>query len=126
MNFFNWTNHATYSFGKDANNNPLPLISPISYVSSLAYNKKQVFSEIKLQSAAKQYQYGAEYGEKQAPAYLILGASLGYEYPMKKLTANLKIGVENILDTKYTTYSDWNHIPQKGRNFYFNLMINIL
>jgi iron complex outermembrane receptor protein len=110
--------------GKDANNNPLPLIAPISWTSALEYNSKQVYSQLKMQAATKQYQYGAEYGEKQAPAYIIFGASLGYEYPLRKMTANLKIGVENILDTKYTTYSDWNHILQKGRNFYINFMVN--
>jgi len=124
LRFFDWTNRVSYSLGKDNNNGSLPLIAPISYTSSLYFIKKRFNSEIKAQGAAKQYNYSSEYGESQTPSYLISVASIGYDYPLKKYIASLKIGIENIFDTKYSTYSDWNHIPQKGRNFYINLLIN--
>jgi iron complex outermembrane receptor protein len=41
--------------------------------------------------------------------------------PIQQHSLYLKIGVENIADTYYSTYSDWNKIPRKGRNFYVNL-----
>ena len=33
----------------------------------------------------------------------------------------MKLGVENILDTYYSTYSDWNNFPRQGRNIFINL-----
>ena len=126
LNYFTWTNKASYSFGKDDRNGALPMIAPLSYTSSLTFNKNRINADIKLQGAAKQYKYRAEYGEDQTPAYLISGASIGYEFPLKKYIPSLRIGVENIFDRKYSTYSDWNNIPRKGRNFYINLLINSL
>jgi iron complex outermembrane receptor protein len=32
--------------------------------------------------------------------------------------------VENLFDRRYTTYSDWNGIPQKGRNIYVNIQLS--
>jgi iron complex outermembrane receptor protein len=34
---------------------------------------------------------------------------------------NLKVGIENIFDSYYSTFSDWNNIPRKGRNVFLNL-----
>ena len=126
LRFYDWTNRVTYSLGKDNENKSLPLIAPISFASQLTFNKKRYNTEIKLQGAARQYNYNPEYGESPTPAYLIASASVGYDYPLKKYIASFKIGIENILDTKYSTYADWNHIPQKGRNFYVNILINSL
>jgi len=124
LNYFTWTTKASYSFGKDDHNGALPLIAPFSYTSTLTFGKKRINAEIKLQGASKQYKYRAEYSEDQTPAYFISAASIGYEFPLKKYIPSLRIGVENIFDRKYSTYSDWNNILRKGRNFYINLMIN--
>jgi iron complex outermembrane receptor protein len=124
LNYFNWANKVSYSLGEDDNNKALPLIAPFSYTSSVTFNRKRIYAEIKLQGAAKQYKYSSEYGEDQTPAYTVYGASVGYEFPLKKYIPSLKIGVENLFDRKYSTYSDWNHILRKGRNFYVNLMIS--
>ena len=32
---------------------------------------------------------------------------------------------ENLLDKYYSTYSDWNKLPQKGRNIYVNLSVGL-
>jgi iron complex outermembrane receptor protein len=34
------------------------------------------------------------------------------------------MGMENVWDTLYTTYSDWNKIPRMGRNVFLNLIWN--
>jgi iron complex outermembrane receptor protein len=124
LRFFNWSNRVSYSLGKDNKDAALPLIAPISYSSALTFNKKRFNSNLKLQGAAKQYKYSPEYGESQTPAYLISAASAGYDFPLNKYIISLKIGIENMFDSIYSTYSDWNHIPQKGRNFYVNILIN--
>jgi len=33
----------------------------------------------------------------------------------------VKLGAENIFDTYYSTFSDWNNIPRRGRNLFVNL-----
>ena len=38
---------------------------------------------------------------------------------------SIRFGVENLLDKRYATYADWNHIPQKGRNIYLNLTFTL-
>ena len=37
----------------------------------------------------------------------------------------LRAGVENLFDKRYTTYADWCDIPQKGRNIYVNLSVQL-
>jgi iron complex outermembrane receptor protein len=53
-----------------------------------------------------------------------MNASLGYLFKMNDSKILAKIGVENIFDRFYTTYSDWNKIPRSGRNFFLNLSFN--
>ncbi|MDR3705122.1 MAG: TonB-dependent receptor [Paludibacteraceae bacterium] len=126
LRYFIWNNHALYSLGSDDQGNPLPLISPLTYSSALAYNRQRYNVEFKLQGAATQTRYDADYGEDETPAYLIFGASAGYKFRYWKLLSQVRVGVENILDKKYSTYSDWNNIPRKGRNLFINLVINTL
>jgi len=125
LRYFHWRNHLVYSLGQDNNNAPLPLIAPFSYSTSVEYLNKQFSADIDLQGSTKQIKYSAEYGEDQTPAYFILNASVGYDFKFKHAAPTIKIGVENLLDRKYSTYSDWNNIPRKGRNVYINLKINL-
>jgi len=124
---FHWNNHLAYSLGQDNDRQPLPLIAPFSYSSSLDYVRKRISANVEIQGAGKQVNYSSEYGEDQTPAYFILNLSAGYELPLGDCcqSALLKIGVENLLDRKYSTYADWNNIPRKGRNVYVNLKINL-
>jgi iron complex outermembrane receptor protein len=121
----NFTNKVTYSFGADDSSNPLPLIAPVSFTSQLNFNVKKFYADLVFNGAANQNRYSPEYGEDLTPAYGILSTSAGYELPIKKTTFSFKVGVENLLDSNYSTYSDWNNIPRKGRNIYFNININI-
>jgi iron complex outermembrane receptor protein len=49
--------------------------------------------------------------------------SSGYSFAFEKTKWSLRSGIENILDTNYSTYSDWNNIPRKGRNFFLNVTV---
>jgi iron complex outermembrane receptor protein len=122
---FHWINHLAYSQGQDNNSDPLPLIAPFSYSTSVEYLNKKLSSNVGLQGASKQARYSAEYGEDLTPAYFIVNASVGYDFRFRNVAPTLKIGVENLLDRKYSTYSDWNNILRKGRNIYVNLKINL-
>jgi iron complex outermembrane receptor protein len=119
---FNWLNMISYSVGKDDKKLPLPLISPVTYSSSILFQKNNFSAEIQLKGAGKHRQVAAEFGENKIPDYVIYNFSLGYSLRFNQNELTFKTGVENLFDKQYTTYSDWNHIPQKGRNFFVNVM----
>jgi len=48
----------------------------------------------------------------------------GYSFAFDKVKCNVKTGIENVFDTYYSTFSDWNNIPRNGRNFFLNLAFN--
>jgi iron complex outermembrane receptor protein len=110
-----------YSFGKDFERRNLPFISPLRYSSSLDYKKGKFTSEIAVQGNVAQTQYSLFYGEDRTPSYAILNFDSGYLFNFEKVKCNVKAGIENIFDTYYSTFSDWNDIPRKGRNFFLNV-----
>ena len=67
--------------------------------------------------------FGGIYGEDKTPDYAIINANFGYKFNINKSKLITKFGIENILDTNYSTYSDWNNFPRQGRNFFVNLSI---
>ena len=122
---FDWINSVSYSLGRDDNNRPLPLIAPVTYSSALLFQKNKFSSEIQLKGAGRHNQAAAEFGESKIPDYLICNLSLGYNLLFDRYELSFKGGVENLFDKRYTTYSDWNHILRKGRNFFINVMFNL-
>lgn len=75
--------------------------------------------------AANHSDYSAKYGETQTPGYVVFRISAGYHLDFKSFSVDIHTGIENILDRKYTTYSDWNHILEKGRNIFVNASFTI-
>jgi len=121
---FKWKGQLVYSYGKDFEKQNLPFISPLRYSSSLNYKKGKFTSEIAVQGNATQTQYSPFYGEDRTPAYAILNFDTGYSFAFEKVKCNVKAGIENIFDTYYSTFSDWNNIPRKGRDFFLNVAFN--
>ena len=116
-----WSGKLVYSYGKDNSQGNLPFISPLRYGTSVQYQKNKYSAEMNLQGNAVQAQFSPFYGEDRTPSYAVLNASSGYGFQLKENKCRIKAGVENILDTYYSTFSDWNNIPRKGRNFFLNL-----
>ncbi|HAH54594.1 MAG TPA: hypothetical protein DCM02_04735 [Flavobacterium sp.] len=85
------------------------------------YRKEKFTSQIAVQESATQTQYSPFYGEDRTPSYAILNFDSGYSFTLEKVKCNMKIGIENIFDSYYSTFSDWNNIPRKGRNFFLNV-----
>ncbi len=121
---FKWKGQLVYSYGKDLEDQNLPFISPLRYFSSLDYKKGKFTSEIAVQGNATQTQFIPFYGEDRTPDFAILNLNAGYSFAFEKVKCNFKIGIENIFDTYYSTFSDWNNIPRKGMNFFLNLAFN--
>ena len=119
-----WNAQWVYSQGKDHENVNLPFISPLRYATSLLYTKEKISAEIILQGNTKQTHFSAIYGEDETPDYAIINMNLGYKFNLHQSKINTKFGVENILDTYYSTYSDWNNFPRQGRNFFVNASVD--
>ena len=69
----------------------------------------------------RQTGYAAKYGETVTPGWTVANMSACYAWRQ----ATLRMGVENVFDKYYATYADWCHIPQKGRNIYLNLSLEL-
>ncbi|WP_299556639.1 TonB-dependent receptor [Seonamhaeicola sp.] len=109
-----------YNYGKGSNDQNLPLISPFSYLAEVSYNAQKFNAALQLEGNGNQSKYSSFYGENETPAYAILNLNLGNIFYINSNKLVVKYGIENILDTKYSTYADWNNIYRQGRNFYIN------
>jgi len=116
-----WKGQLVYSYGKDFEDKNLPFISPLRYSYSLNFKKENFSSGITIQGNAVQTQYSPFYGEDRTPSYAILNFDAGYFFDFEKVKCNVKAGIENVFDAYYSTFSDWNNIPRKGRNFFLNV-----
>ncbi len=124
-NAFKLTGSVSYHRGVDDTGENLPLISPLSYRSALDFYKNQFSASLSIDGAGEQTNFNPDYGENKSAAYATLSASFGKRFFLKENDLFLKAGVENILDTNYSTYTDWNNIPRMGRNFYFTVSYSI-
>jgi len=120
-----WNGKVSYSTGRDADGDALPLISPVSWQTELQYNYRRLQLQAVVKGNVRQNSYGAKYGESAAKAWTICNLSLVYDVRISGLQLLARAGVENLFDRHYATYADWNHIPQKGRNIYLNLTFTL-
>ncbi|HZW76993.1 MAG TPA: TonB-dependent receptor plug domain-containing protein [Flavobacteriaceae bacterium] len=136
MNFsvsgkYAFTHHLTfngrisYQYGKDHDNNNLPLISPVNYRAALDFYKNHFSASIFAEGAGAHRAFAASYGEEGVPAYALAGINIGKRFILKDNDLYLKTGVENLFDTYYVSYADWNSIPRMGRNFYVTISYSI-
>mgnify|MGYP000206318386 CR=1 FL=1 len=110
-----------YSYGKEINGENLPLISPLSYKANIVYTKGLFNSKIEVIGAGTQYHFSKIYGEDKTKKYSIINLDAGYKFYLNNDAVVLKTGIENVFNTYYSTYSDWNNIPRMGQNIFVNL-----
>ncbi|MBQ7141983.1 MAG: hypothetical protein IJR84_02835 [Bacteroidaceae bacterium] len=125
LHWLAWNTRLSYAIGRDDKGDPLPLISPFAYTSNFTFVYKRLQGKVELRGNGKQVNYGKKYGETVTPAWVIGNISGEYTLSIHKYALTLRVGVENIADKRYTTYSDWCDIPQKGRNLYTNLSVQL-
>ena len=122
---FDLSGSISYHRGVDDEGDNLPLISPVSYKTALEFNKGQISASLSAEGAGEQTNYNPAYGETKTASYAILSASLGKRFFINADDLFLKAGVDNLFDTYYSTYTDWNNIPRMGRNFYLTITYSI-
>ena len=126
LRWLQWENRITYSYGKESTGARLPLIAPLSYLGSLRFHWKDIEAEGGVRMAARNSHCGTAYGETPTPGYAVWHLNIGSHFQLGRVGTDLHLGVENLFDRYYSTYSDWNHIPQKGRNIYINVSFQIM
>lgn len=124
-NAFKLSGRITYHRGVDDAGENLPLISPLSYRAALDFFKNQYSASLSMDGAGAQSDYNPDYGETKTAAYATISASFGKRFFINNNDFYVKAGIENILDTYYSSYSDWNNIPRMGRNIYVTLSYSI-
>lgn len=125
VSWLQWENHLSYSYGQESTGARLPLIAPLSYLGNLRFRWHHLEAEGGVRMAARNSHCGSEYGETPTAGYAVWHLNLGGHFQWGKLGTDIHLGVENLFDRYYSTYSDWNHIPQKGRNFYVNVSFQL-
>lgn len=123
--WLSWHNRLTYSYGKENTGARLPMIAPLTYQGALKLFWKNFESEAGVQAVARNSHYGSKYGETPTAGYAIWHFNIGGHFQIGTVGTDIHLGAENLFDRHYSTYSDWNHIPQKGRNIYFNLSFQL-
>ena len=120
-----WNKKVSYSSGRDADGDALPLISPISWQSEWIYQHQRFQAQATIKGNARQSNFGEKYGETAAKAWTIVSLAASYQFSILHSQFSIRAGIENLFDKQYATYADWNHIPQKGRNIYMNLTFEL-
>ena len=120
-----WNARLGYSLGRDNEGEPLPLISPFAYTTNLNVRLGRLWGKVELQGNARQSNFGRKYGETPTAAWAIVNLSANYHFSIFNSQLTLRAGIENLLDKRYTSYADWCDIPQKGRNIYMNLSVEL-
>lgn len=119
----NFKSQLAFSRGRDNDKNNLPLTSPIRYTAGLTYKYRSFNCELVLHGNTAQADYAPDYGEDRTAAFAVVNCNTGYLFYIGKYKLSTKAGIENMFDTHYSTFGDWNNIPRAGRNFFFNLII---
>ena len=125
VEWLEWSNRIAYAYGKESRGERLPLIAPLSYQGSLRLRWSNLDAEGGVRMASRNSHCGKDYGETPTSGYAVWHLNVGGHFNIGEVGADLHLGVENLFDRHYSTYSDWNHIPQKGRNVYVNASFRI-
>lgn len=118
---FKTTTSLSYHRAIDAFGDSLPFIAPLEYNFEGRFKIRGYHIITSVHGAGTQTHYNPNYGEKLTPSYSVINSSISKRVYLGANRMNVKLGAENILDTYYSTYSDWNNIPRMGRTLFVNL-----
>ena len=87
-----WNSKASYSSGRDADGDALPLISPVSWQTELQYHYKRLQAGAVVKGHTRQHNYGEKYGETAAKAWTIV--NLAAQYQLLIVNYQLELGLK--------------------------------
>ncbi|KKM81355.1 hypothetical protein LCGC14_1330650 [marine sediment metagenome] len=116
-----WSGVVSYHRGTDQDGRNLPFISPFAYSSNLQYVHMTFSGSLAMRGAGRQVNFNPDFGEDETDAYTVFSLSLGKQFKFGSDDLYVKLGVENLFDAYYSTYSDWKNIPRMGRNFFMTV-----
>lgn len=125
VEWLSWNTRLSYAIGRDEAGDNLPLISPLAYTTEVEITLRSFKANISLKGNSCQTNYGKKYGEQETPAFAVINLGAQRDFQLSGISSTLRIGVENLLGKYYASYSDWNSIPQKGRNIFASIEINL-
>lgn len=121
-----------YTYGvEEENDEPLPEIAPIEFRYTLQgkHFRDHLNTEIAFRHVLKQDRISAEFGEKETPSFTTVDVSISLNI-LKSLT--IASGVQNVFDIAYYEHlnrplngNTTEFIFNKGRNFFFSMVIDI-
>lgn len=111
---------AVKQLGRAADYGYLPFMQPLTATGSLRWDTRHLGVTLSVEAAEKQSRLDLASAERPSPAYAVMHLHASTELGPFQCRA----GIENIWDTYYTTYADWNKIPRMGRNVLFNVIWN--
>jgi len=114
---FQSMNTVTYSYGTLSDGSPVPMLSPLRGICSVRYTYKGWHIQAETDWATAKDRINTAVGEIISPAYALLNLRTGYKFILHNHVLNLNLSVENVLDEKYRTYSDWGTVLRPGRDF---------
>jgi iron complex outermembrane receptor protein len=114
-----------YSYARDDNKQPLPMIAPLRNLSSVRQSFKNFWLQAETEMAAKQDRVSMDANERVTGAFSLFHFRAGYELKGEKIRWQFKGGVENILDAYYREHLDWGNIARPGRNFYLQVSFGL-
>jgi iron complex outermembrane receptor protein len=111
---------AVRQFGNASAYGNLPFMQPLTVQGTLRWDTKHLGLEYSVEMADKQKRVDIASNEMASPSYVVMHV----QGSTKIGPLQIRMGMENVWDTLYTTYSDWNKIPRMGRNVFLNLIWN--
>ncbi|MDH5365549.1 MAG: TonB-dependent receptor [Cyclobacteriaceae bacterium] len=112
---------ATYSYGYDFENDPLPLIPPLKITNSISQKWKGFIFQPELIWSNMQNNTSVKFDELNTDSFLLLNFRMHKTFKLNIGEMDVSTGVENILDKNYREHFDWGNIPRSGRNLFLNL-----
>ena len=113
-----------YTYARDNDQQPLPLIAPLKNISSIRYHAAAFWAQLESEAAAEQNRINTKAGEDATPGYALLHIRTGYNFNIHKNSVELQAGVDNVLDKNYHEHLDWGNIARPGRNIYLQVKLS--
>lgn len=115
------TNKATYALARDNQGENLPWIAPLTLESDLNLKMNSWGISLNQSYNFEQKNHGATYGGTPTEAYYLMDISGYKNFDFQGNYLKINLGIENILDKSYSSYSSWNNLQEPGRNLFINL-----